>query len=165
MEGGYETIGNPALCLFLYLTGIHFWDELQHAGDVSKQKIKYWPIRRRDLVSDCKRDYMYVTTLFCRMWQLKYWNQIYTICKSYDAKLLAFEIFSINDWSFDRAQKHRLKNWKCVGALIRPDGSIKMQKLIGTGEKPIRFQTAFNLNRSYYIRFMETIETLMKRCS
>ena len=24
MEGGYVTIGNPALCLFLYLTGIHF---------------------------------------------------------------------------------------------------------------------------------------------
>ena len=56
-------------------------------------------------------------------------------------------------------------NEQCVGALIRPDGLIKMEKLIGTGEKPIRFQTAFNLNRSYYIRFMETIETLTKRCS
>ena len=32
------TIGNPAFCLFLYLTGIHFRDELQHVGNVSEQK-------------------------------------------------------------------------------------------------------------------------------
>ena len=34
------TIGNPAFCLFLYLTGVHFRGELGHAGDVSEQKIK-----------------------------------------------------------------------------------------------------------------------------
>ena len=36
----YVTIGNPAFCLFLYLTGVHFRGELQHIGDVSEQKIK-----------------------------------------------------------------------------------------------------------------------------
>ena len=30
------TNGNPAFCLFLYLTGIHFRGELQHVGDVSQ---------------------------------------------------------------------------------------------------------------------------------
>ena len=35
------TIGNPAfyICLFLYLTGVHFRGELQHDGDISQQKI------------------------------------------------------------------------------------------------------------------------------
>ena len=32
------TIGNPAFCLALYLTGVHFRDELQHVGDVSEEK-------------------------------------------------------------------------------------------------------------------------------
>ena len=31
-------VGNPAFCLALYLTGIHFRGELQHVGDVSEQK-------------------------------------------------------------------------------------------------------------------------------
>ena len=35
------TIENPAFCLFLYLTGVHFRGELQHAGDVSEEKTKY----------------------------------------------------------------------------------------------------------------------------
>ena len=34
----YVTIGNPAFYLLLYLTGIHFRDELQHVGNVSEQK-------------------------------------------------------------------------------------------------------------------------------
>ena len=37
-EVAYVTIGNPAFYLFLYLTGIHFRDELQHVGNVSEQK-------------------------------------------------------------------------------------------------------------------------------
>ena len=45
----YVTTGNPAFCLFLYLTGAHFWGELQHNGDVSEQKIKCWPIRIREI--------------------------------------------------------------------------------------------------------------------
>ena len=36
----YVTIENPAFCLFLYLTGVHFRGELQPVGDVSEQKLK-----------------------------------------------------------------------------------------------------------------------------
>ena len=43
----YVTIGNPAFCPFLNLTGVYFWGELQHVGDVSEQKINCWPIRTR----------------------------------------------------------------------------------------------------------------------
>ena len=28
----------------VYLSGVHFWGELQYVGDVSEQKIKCWPI-------------------------------------------------------------------------------------------------------------------------
>ena len=45
IEGVYVTIGNPALCIFLYLTAVHFRGELQHGCDVSQQKIKCRPIR------------------------------------------------------------------------------------------------------------------------
>ena len=34
----HVTIGNPAFCLFLYLTGVHFRGGLQHFGDVTEQK-------------------------------------------------------------------------------------------------------------------------------
>ena len=43
------TIGNPAFCLPLYLTGVHFWGEFQHIGDVSEHKFKGWPIRSREI--------------------------------------------------------------------------------------------------------------------
>ena len=36
----YVTIGKPAFCLFLYLTGVPFRGELQLVSDVSEQKIK-----------------------------------------------------------------------------------------------------------------------------
>ena len=39
------TIGNPAFCLALYLTGVLFQGEFQHVGDVSEQNIKSQPIR------------------------------------------------------------------------------------------------------------------------
>ena len=45
----YRTIGNPAFCFFLYLTGVHFRDELQHVGDASEQKIKCWPTRTGEI--------------------------------------------------------------------------------------------------------------------
>ena len=45
----YVTIGNPAFCLALYLTGVHFRGELQHVGDASEQKIKCRPIRTREI--------------------------------------------------------------------------------------------------------------------
>ena len=37
-EVAYVTIGNPAFCLALYLTGVHFRGKLQHFGDVREQK-------------------------------------------------------------------------------------------------------------------------------
>ena len=45
----YVTIGNPDFCLALYLTGIHFWADLQPASHVGEQKIKYRPIRTREI--------------------------------------------------------------------------------------------------------------------
>ena len=47
----YVTIGNPAFCLSLYLTGVHFRGELQHVRDVSEEKIKYRPVRTREIGS------------------------------------------------------------------------------------------------------------------
>ena len=59
LEFVYVAIGNPAFCLFLYLSGVHFRGELQQVGDASEQKIKFWPIRlHKQVVSDCKADYM-----------------------------------------------------------------------------------------------------------
>ena len=43
------TMGNPAFCLALYLTGVHFRDELQRVGDVSEQKFKCRSIRTREI--------------------------------------------------------------------------------------------------------------------
>ena len=41
LEVTYVTTGNSAFRLALYLTGAHFRGELQHAGDVSEQKIMF----------------------------------------------------------------------------------------------------------------------------
>ena len=38
-EGVSVTTGNPAFCLALHLTGVHFRGELQYVRDFSKQKI------------------------------------------------------------------------------------------------------------------------------
>ena len=43
------TIGNPAFCLALHLTGVHFREELQYVGEVSEQKCKCRPIRTREM--------------------------------------------------------------------------------------------------------------------
>ena len=43
------TIANPAFCLALYLTGVHFQGDLQDAGHVGEQKIKCRPIRTREI--------------------------------------------------------------------------------------------------------------------
>ena len=43
------TIRNPAFCLALFLTGIHFRGELQHVGHMGKQKLKFQPIRTREI--------------------------------------------------------------------------------------------------------------------
>ena len=44
------TIGNPAFCLTLYLTGIHFQGKLHLVGGVVEQKIKCRSIRTREIV-------------------------------------------------------------------------------------------------------------------
>ena len=43
------TIGNPAFCLALYVTGVHSRGELQHGGEASEQKIKSGPIRTLEI--------------------------------------------------------------------------------------------------------------------
>ena len=45
----YVTTGNPAFCLTLYLTGVHFRGQLQHNGHVDEQKIKSQPIRKQEI--------------------------------------------------------------------------------------------------------------------
>ena len=47
------------LCLFLYLTGVHYRGELQHGGDVSQQKIKRWPIRTWEIGGVSLSDLLY----------------------------------------------------------------------------------------------------------
>ena len=59
------TIGNPAFCLFLYLTGIHFRGELQNGGDVSQQKINCRPIKTREIGSVTLSDVLYVSSTTC----------------------------------------------------------------------------------------------------
>ena len=53
------TIGNPASCLALYLTGVHFRGELQHVGHVGGQKIKCRPIRTREMGGVRLQDELY----------------------------------------------------------------------------------------------------------
>ena len=45
----YVTIVNPAFYLALHLAVVHFRGELQHAGDVSEQKIKCSPVTTREI--------------------------------------------------------------------------------------------------------------------
>ena len=54
-------VGNPALCLTLYLTGVHFRGELQHVGHGDEQKIKYSPIRTREIAGVRLQEEPYVT--------------------------------------------------------------------------------------------------------
>ena len=60
LEGVYVTTGNPAFCLFLYLTGINFRGELLHGSDVSQEKIKCRPIRTREIGGISLSDVLYV---------------------------------------------------------------------------------------------------------
>ena len=62
------TIGNPAFCLFLYLTGVHFRGELQHGGDVSQQKIYCQPIRTREIGGATLSDLLYGYTGKTEFW-------------------------------------------------------------------------------------------------
>ena len=41
-------------CLTFHLYGVHFRSELQHVGDINKQKVKHGRIRTREiLIPDC----------------------------------------------------------------------------------------------------------------
>ena len=53
-------ITDPAFCLSLYLTGVHFQGELQHGGEASQQKIKCQPIRTREIGGVSLSDVLYV---------------------------------------------------------------------------------------------------------
>ena len=59
LEGVYVTIGNPAFCLFLYVTGVHFRGKLQHGGDVSQQKTMCRPIRTQEIGGVSLSDVLY----------------------------------------------------------------------------------------------------------
>ena len=60
MEGVCVTIENPAFCLFLCLTGLHFRGELQHVGEDSQQNIKWRPIRTGEIGGTTLSDVLYV---------------------------------------------------------------------------------------------------------
>ena len=60
-EDVYVAVGNPALYLTLYLTGVHFRGELQHVGHGDEQKIKYSPIRTREIAGVRLQEEPYVT--------------------------------------------------------------------------------------------------------
>ena len=49
IEVVYVTVGNPAFCLALHLTSVHFRGELQYVGDISEQKIKFRTTRIREI--------------------------------------------------------------------------------------------------------------------
>ena len=66
LEVVYVRIGNPAFCLFLYLTGVDFRGELQHVGDVSEQKIKCWPIRTQEIGGIRLKDGLYAKSNLCK---------------------------------------------------------------------------------------------------
>ena len=68
------TIGNPAFCLFLYLTDVHFRGELQHGGDVSQQKVKCRPIRTREIGAVSLSDILYDTLHFLQ--HIKKWLKL-----------------------------------------------------------------------------------------
>ena len=58
-KGEYMTIGNPAFCLALYLTDIHFRGKLQHLGRwVGKKSSVDQSELKIQVVSDCKNNYM-----------------------------------------------------------------------------------------------------------
>ena len=60
LEGVHVTNGNPASCLFFYLTFVHFGGKLQYGGDFSQQKIKRRPIKTREIGGVSLSDVLYV---------------------------------------------------------------------------------------------------------
>ena len=55
------TSGNPAFCLALCLTGIHFRGQLHHVDHVSEQKSSMSQLKlEKYVLSDFKANYMYM---------------------------------------------------------------------------------------------------------
>ena len=65
-EGVYVTIGNPAFCLFLYLTGIHFRGTLSTVvmSGSTKSSADQSELKKQ-VVSHCQMYYMDVTFCAC----------------------------------------------------------------------------------------------------
>ena len=53
------TVRNPAFCLALYLTGVHFRGKLQYVGHVGGQKIKCRPIRTQEIGGVISQEELY----------------------------------------------------------------------------------------------------------
>ena len=69
------TIENPAFCLALYLTGVHFQGELQHVGHVGEEKIKWKPIKTHEIDGLWLHDELYAEERFenfCFYWRIPF---------------------------------------------------------------------------------------------
>ena len=64
IEVFYVTIGNPAFCLALYLTGVHFQGELKHVGHMGDQEIKCRPIGTREIAGVRLEEELYAYICF-----------------------------------------------------------------------------------------------------
>ena len=98
LEGVYVTIGNPVFC------GVHFRGELQHGGDVIQQKIKYQPIRTREIGAVSLSDVLYILYVLSFLFniynatELKYRSSSATLFK----KILWHRCFLVNFVKFPK---------------------------------------------------------------
>ena len=102
-EGVYVTIGNPAFCLFLYLTGVHFWRELQHGGDVSQQKIKWRKIITLEIGCVSLSDMLY-EKVYCK-------KQLQILKLQKRVKSLKYSNLWINQFPLIKPKKYQ-SHWK-----------------------------------------------------
>ena len=95
IEVVYVTIANPAFCLALYLTGVHFQGELQQVGHVGGQRIKCRPIRTREMGGDRLQEELYVSVYLSCVSQKQRLQKI--------LRLICSEI-----WSFRKQMKIKI---------------------------------------------------------
>ena len=62
----FVTIWYPTFCLAFYLTGVLFRDESQHVGQVVSKSVEQSKLEKQ-LVSDCKTNYMLNTIKFDKL--------------------------------------------------------------------------------------------------
>ena len=110
------TIGNPAFCLALHLTGVHCRDELQRFGAVSEQKFKCRPTRTREIGDVRLSEALYGYVDFIKIWQVCW-------CSWYYLKFtVTFSLLYLFDWKladlmaflFFTAQNMRSRKIWCV---------------------------------------------------